>query len=90
MSHATQLHNRSYFGDYMQIMNRCVLPSNVYEGLYKQVQSQVLSAVKWTLEQALGEEVIDYLGCGRYERGSRPRLPQETRSGSYERQLWTR
>jgi len=89
MSHATQLHKRSYFGDYMQIMNRCVLPGNIYERLYEQVQAQVLSAVKWTLEQALDEEVIGYLGCGRYERGFRPRCPEETRSGSYARELWT-
>lgn len=71
----------------MQIMNRSVLPGNVYEGLYEQVQSQVLSTVKWTLEQALAEEVIDYLGCGRYERGFRPRRPEETHSGWYGREL---
>jgi hypothetical protein len=28
---ATQLHKRSNFGDDMQIMNRCLLPSNFYE-----------------------------------------------------------
>jgi transposase-like protein len=89
MSHATQLHKRSYFGDYMQIMNRSVLPGNLYEGLYEQIQSQVLSTVKWTLEQALAEEVKAHLGCGRYERGFRPRRPEETRSGWYERELWT-
>ena len=89
MSHATQLHKRSYFGDYLQIMNRSVLPSNVYEGLYEQIQSDVLSTVKWTLEHALVEEVDDYLGCGRYERGRVPRRPEQTRSGSYERELWT-
>jgi transposase-like protein len=89
MSHASQLHKRSYFGDYMQIMNRSVLPSNVYEGLYEQVQAQVLSSVKWVLEQALDEEVKDHVGCGRYERRLTPRYPEETRSGSYKRELWT-
>lgn len=89
MSHASQLHKRSYFGDYMQIMNRCVLPGNVYEALYEQVQSRVLSTVKWTLEQALDEEVINHLGRSRYERGTLPRRPEETRSGWYGRELWT-
>jgi len=89
MSHATQLHNRGYLGDYMQIMNRCALPGNVYDALYRQVQDQVVSTVKWTLEHALDEEVTTYLGCDRYERGITPRRPEETRSGTYERELWT-
>ncbi len=67
MSHTRQLHKQSYVGDDMQMMNCCLLPSNVYEGLYGQVQSQIFSTVKWTLEQALDEEVHDDLGCGRYE-----------------------
>ncbi len=46
----------------MQIIDRCLLPSNVYVGLYEEVQSQVFSTVKWTLGHALDEEVHDDLG----------------------------
>ena len=73
----------------MEIMNRSVLPSNVHEALYEQVQSQVISTVKWTLEHALVEEVNNFLGYGRYERGVLPRRPEATRSGSHGRELWT-
>jgi putative transposase len=89
MSHATQLHNRGYLADYMQIMNRCALPGNVHDEVYRQVHDRALATVKWTLEQALDEEVRAYLGCARYERHVRPRRLEETRSGAYERQLWT-
>src|SRR5262245_28849852 len=30
-----------------------------------------------------------YLGWGRYARGPQPRGPEETRSGTYARELWT-
>jgi hypothetical protein len=89
MSHATQLHNRGYLADYMQIMNRSALPGNVHDEVYGQVHAKVVATVKWTLEQAWDEEVVAYVGCGRYERGIEPRRPEETRSGSYERELWT-
>ena len=89
MSHATQLHHRSYLDDYMQIMNSSALPGNVPNAVYRQVQASALATVQWTLEQALDEEVTAYLGCARYERHVRPRRPEETRSGTYERQLWT-
>ena len=89
MSHATQLHHRGYLADYMQIMNASALPGNVYEAVYGQVHERVVSSVKWTLEQALDEEVRDDLGCERYERGLLPRRPEETRSGTYKRELWT-
>jgi transposase-like protein len=89
MSHATQLHHRGYLADYMQIMNASALPGNVYDALYGHVHERVVSSVKWTLEQALDEEVREYLGCERYARGLFPRRPEETRSGTYERQLWT-
>ncbi len=89
MSHATQLHDRGYLADYMQIMHRCSLPGNVQEEVYRQVHARALETVKWTLEQALDEEVRAYLGRARYERAIVPRRPEETRSGGYERELWT-
>jgi transposase-like protein len=89
MSHATQLHNRGYLADYMQIMNASALPGNVYDAVYGQVRERVVSSVKWPLEQALDEEVRDYLGCERYERHLVPQRPEATRSGSYKRELWT-
>ena len=35
MSHATQLHDRGYLADYMQIMHRCSLPGNVQDEVYR-------------------------------------------------------
>jgi putative transposase len=89
MSHATQLHDRGYLADYMQIMQRCALPGNVQDEVYRQVRARTVATVKWTLEQALDEELRGYVGRGRYERDSEPRGPEETRSGTYTRQLWT-
>ena len=57
MSHATQLHNRGYLADYMQIMNRCALPSSVQDEVYRQGHDRVLATIQWTLEQALEEEM---------------------------------
>jgi hypothetical protein len=87
MSHATQLHHRGYLADSMQIMHRCALPGNVPDEIYRQVHDRALATVKWTLEQALDEEVRAYLGCARYVRHTYPREPEHTRSGAYERQL---
>lgn len=89
MSHATQLHDRGYLADYMQIMHRCALPGNVQDEVYRQVHTSALATVQWTLEQALDEEVRAYLGRSRYERDIAPRRPEETRSGAYGRELWT-
>ena len=89
MSHATQLHNRGYLADYMQIMQRCALPGNVQDEVYRLVQARAVATVKWTLEQALDEELRVYVGRGRYERDSTPCGPEATRSGTYARQLWT-
>jgi transposase-like protein len=89
MSHATQLHDRGYLADYMQIMQGSTLPSNVHDEVCRQVHRRALSTVKWTLEQALAEEVTAYLGYARYERHLRPRRPEATRRGVYERELWT-
>ena len=89
MSHATQLHDRGYLADYMQIMRRCSLPGNVQDEVYRQVHTRALATVQWTLEQAVDEEVRAYLGRARYERDSVPHRPEETRSGAYGRELWT-
>ncbi len=62
----------------MQIMNRCVLPGNVYEALYEQVQPQIFSTVEGTLKQALNEEVHDDLGCGRYDNAAEVSHPLQT------------
>jgi len=73
----------------MQIMRRCSLPGNVQDEVYHQVHARALETVKWTLEQALDEEVRAYLGRARYERDIVPHCPEETRSGAYGRELWT-
>ena len=52
MSHATQLHDRGYLADSMQIMPRCFLPGNVQAEVYHQVHARAVATVKWTLEQA--------------------------------------
>ncbi len=88
MSHATQLHDRGYLADYRQIMHRCALPGNVQEEIYRQVHARALETVKWTLEQALDEEVRAYLGRARYERAIVPRRPEEmAMSGSSGRSM---
>ena len=46
MSHATQLHDRGYLADYMQIMHRCSLPGNVQDEVYQQVHARARAAVK--------------------------------------------
>lgn len=89
MSHATQLHHRGYLADYMEIMNASTLPGNVYEAVYTHVHDRVVTSVKWTLEEALHEEVRAYLGRERYARGLRPQGPEAIRSGTYTRELWT-
>ena len=65
MRHATQLHHRGYLDDYMQIMNSSALPGHVHNAVYRQIQDRALATVKWTLEQALDEEVTASLGCAR-------------------------
>ena len=73
----------------MQIMHASVLPGNVYEAVYGHVHAQVVSTGKWTLEQALVEEMTRYLGWDRYARRLVPGRPEATRSGTYTRELWT-
>ena len=64
MGRATQLHNRGPLADDMQIMNCCSLSGTVYDEVYRQVYDRALATVKWTLEQALAEEVTSYMGGG--------------------------
>ena len=89
MSHATQLHHRGSLADSMEIMNASALPGNGDDAVYGQVQERVVSSVKWTLEEALEEEVRGSLGSERYERRLVPQRPEATRSGTSRRELWT-
>lgn len=89
MSHAEQLHDRRYLDGYLTIINRTGLPGNVKAEVCRQVQEAVISTVKWTLEEALEEELTKYLGLERYEHVPQGRIPEQTRSGSYSRTLLT-
>ena len=89
MSHAKQLHHQGYFDDYMKIINRSGLPGNVKSELSQQVHHAVIATVQSVIEQALEEEFTTYLGCARYEHLPWGRAPEQTRSGSYHRELCT-
>jgi putative transposase len=89
MSHAKQLHNRRYLHDYLEIINREGLPSNVKTDLGLQVQDVVITTVQQVIEQALDEELHAYLGLERYEHLPWGRPAELTRSGSYRRELLT-
>ena len=83
MSHATQLHNRRYLNDYLEIINRHGLPSNVKSVVCQQRHQAVTTTVKGVLEHSLEEELPQYLGLARYEHlpwGRRPELPTSRRS----------
>ena len=56
MSHATQLHNRRYFDDSLEIINRHGLPGNVKHEVCQQVRDAVLTTVQTVIEHALQEE----------------------------------
>ena len=89
MSHAKQLHNRRYFDDYMEIINRKGLPGNVKSELCEQVNRAVLATTQRVIEGALEEEVTTYLGAERYEHLPFGRRLEQTRSGYYQRELIT-
>lgn len=89
MSHATQLHNRRYLNDYLEIINRHGLPSNVKSTIGQEIQRAVTTTVKSALEHSLEEELTQYLGLARYEHLPWGRGPECTRSGSYSRELFT-
>ncbi len=65
MSHAQQLHNRRYFDDSMEIINRKGLPGNVKSERCAQVNRAVLATTQRVIAQALEEELTTYLGAER-------------------------
>src|SRR5712691_9734794 len=73
----------------VHILNRTGLPSTVKEEVCQQVHHAVIAAVQSTIEQALEEELIAYLGCERYAHLPWGRPPERTRSGTYRRELLT-
>jgi len=89
MSHATQLHNRRYFDDYMEIINRKGLPGTVKTALCQQVHDAVVATTQHVIEQALEAELTAYVGAERYEHLPWGREAEQTRSGCYPRELIT-
>ena len=51
MSHATQLHNPSYFDDYMEMIHRRGLPGNVKTEVRQHVHHAVLTTVQSVIER---------------------------------------
>src|SRR5215470_14725635 len=89
MSHAQQLHNRRYFDDYMELINRKGLPGTVKTALCQQVNDAVVATTQHVIEQALEAELTAYVGAERYERLPWGREAAQTRSGCYHRELMT-
>ncbi len=89
MSHAQQLHNRRYFDDYMEIINRKGLPGHIKSALCQQVNDAVVATTQQVIEQALEAELTAYLGAERYEHLPWGREAEQTRSGCYRRALIT-
>ena len=89
MSHAQQLHNRRYFDDYMELINRKGLPGTVKTALCQQVNDAVVATTQHVIEQALEAELTAYVGAKRYEHLPWGREAAQTRSGCYHRELMT-
>jgi len=89
MSHAQQLHNRRYFDDYMEIINRKGLPGHIKSELCQQVNDAVVTTTQQGIEQALEAELTAYLGAERYEHLPWGREAEQIRSGCYRRALIT-
>jgi hypothetical protein len=89
MSHATQLHNRRYLPDYLEIINRHGLPGNVKSAVGQEMHHAVTTTVQGVLEHSLEEALTEYLGLARYEHLPWGRRPEWTRSGTYGRELLT-
>jgi len=89
MGHAKQLHNRQYFDDYMEIINRKGLPGHSKSELCRQVNDAVVATTQQVIEQALEAELTAYLGAERYEHLAWGRDAEQTRSGYYRRALIT-
>jgi len=66
MSHAKQLHNRQYFDDDMEIINRKGLPGHIKSELCQQVNdAAVVATTQQVIEQALEAELTAYVGAER-------------------------
>jgi len=89
MSHAKQLHNRQYFDDSMEIINRKGLPGHINSALCQQVNDAVVATTQQVIEQALEAELTAYVGAERYEHLAWGRAAEQTRSGCYRRALIT-
>src|SRR2546422_3966992 len=89
MSHAKQLHNRQYFDDSMEIINRKGLPGHIKSALCQQVNDAVVTTTQQVIEQALEAELTAYVGAERYEHLPWGREAEQTRSGCYRRALLT-
>jgi transposase-like protein len=89
MSHATQLHNRRYLKDYLEIINRRGLPGNVKDAVCQEMQHVVRTTVQGVLEHSLEEALSQYLGLAWYEHLPWGRCPELTRRGTYGRELLT-
>ena len=89
MSHAQQLHNRRYFDDSREIINRKGLPGHSKSEICQQVNDAVVATTQQVIEQALEAELTAYVGAERYEHLPFGRGPEQTRSGCYHRELIT-
>jgi len=89
MSHAQQLHNRRYFDDSMEIINRKGLPGHIKSELCQQVNDAVVTTTQQVIEQALEAELTAYVGAERSEHVPWGREAEQTRSGGYRRALIT-
>ena len=89
MSHVHQLHNRRYFDDYREIINRKGLPGNVKSALCQQVNDAVVATTQQVIEQALEAALSAYVGAERYEHLPWGREAEQTRSGCYHGALIT-
>ena len=89
MSHAKQRHNRQYFDDYMEMINRKGLPGHIKSELCQQVNDAVVATTQQVIEQALEAELTAYVGAERYEHLAWGRDAEQTRSGCYRRALIT-
>src|SRR6266849_8261391 len=89
MSHAKQRHNRQYFDDSMEIINRQGIPGHVKSKLCQQVNEAVVATTQLVIEQALEAELSAYVGAERSAHVPWGREAEQTRSGCYRRELIT-
>jgi putative transposase len=89
MSHAKQWHNRQYFDDSMEIINRKGLPGHIKSALCQQGNDAVVATTQQVIAQALEAELTAYLGAERSEHLAWGRDAEQTRSGGYRRALIT-